>query len=202
MKKLKLAKVSNLPWVTQLAIRSTVMQPWICTNPQLETFPHGSITSHNYNRKTDSYEVLSIAASNILKWPHLSLKIHGIFDVKWHHKFEKKKQKGKRRGQLFRQSTFKNLIFYDNNVICVVESALKIIRLLLLLFSLQPLPYECSTVQISQRKWSEVQVSDWLSSGVTQRVNFTANTRLDPWGSVLMFIHPFTEYFLSYFILH
>jgi hypothetical protein len=38
---------------------------------------HGNITSHNHNHKTDSSEVLPIAASSVLKY--LYLKIHAIF---------------------------------------------------------------------------------------------------------------------------
>ena len=64
-------------WATQLAPVSTVKRPQICLSPQLAALPHGNITSHNYNHKTDSSGVLPIAASSVLKY--LYLKIHAIF---------------------------------------------------------------------------------------------------------------------------
>lgn len=74
MEKLKPGKVNNLPWATQLALGKIVMRPWSRLSPQLMTFPHGKITSHDYAHKTEF--LCGFIHCLFLKYLGLSLKIH------------------------------------------------------------------------------------------------------------------------------
>lgn len=129
MKKLQPGKVNNRPWATQLVLGSTQTQPQICLGPLLTSFPLGYVPSHDYNHKADWFPGGFIHCS--FYCPEIAcppLKMRDIFDVKWHHNLGSKSRKEKEGGRLFRQSTWKN--FCDRNIICILESALKIIRLL------------------------------------------------------------------------
>lgn len=85
------------------------MRPQICLSLQPETFPYGNITFHNYHGKTDSYAVLSIPASSILKYPSLSLRTRGSFDIKWHQNFRRKSRKEKKKGINYLDKAFKTI---------------------------------------------------------------------------------------------